>query len=430
MAGVDVILNEREARDARAAAAEFDQLLSSEKTFEPIIAGLPPQVVNAFRKSISVQRSEIHALIAAYEAAKQGDYQELQKRAGNDPGLALIVARIARQLTQKDLARKLGLKEQQVQRYEADRYRSISLSNFQRVATVLGLHWKLGLSAWITSGWNVAQDISAVDVKKILKHARENHWFDEAGQNTSDEESFSYLHRDVSDHIVKFGTPTLLRTGMSVEDHSDDLLLVAWKVRVTRIASQIIKDQKIQYRMGDATWLLDLVRMSKFPDGPSKARQLLLEKGIVLVVERQIQGMKVDGAAFLVDGVPVIGLTLLRDTIDNFWFTLLHEVGHVLLHYRSGLSAGFFDDADTTSLEEVEREANDFASNMLIPDEKWKRSPARISKAAGAIEKFAHELGVHSAIVFGRIRKERNNYAIFSEMLGRGTIRSQLIPDR
>lgn len=427
MVSVDVVLNEREAKEARAAAAEFDQLLSSEKTFEPIIAGLPPQVVNAFRKSIEVQRKELRSLISAYDAASDGDYEELQKRAGRDPGLALIVARIARKLKQKDLARKLGLKEQQIQRYEAERYRSISLANFQRVAAVLGLRWQLDLSNWITSGWDVAEDISAVDVKKILKHAKENHWFDDGRNSESDEVSFSYLHRDVSDHIAKFGTPTLLRTGFKTDDRTDDLLLIAWKARVARLATRIIKDQKITYRVGDATWLLDLVRLSRLPDGPVRAKELLLSKGIVLVIERQIQGMKVDGAAFLVDGVPVIGLTLRRDTIDNFWFTLLHEVGHALLHYRSGLKAGFFDDVEAPGLEEVEHEANEFASNMLIPDEKWKRSPARISKAVGPIEKFAQELNIHSAIVFGRIQKERNNYSIFSEMLGRGAVRNQLV---
>ncbi|WP_411901904.1 ImmA/IrrE family metallo-endopeptidase [Methylorubrum thiocyanatum] len=430
MIDTNVVLNEREAREARAVAAQFDQLLSSEKVFEPIIAGLPAQVANAFRKSLSVQRNEIYSIVAAYESAKVGNWQDLQKRAGADLGVALIIARIARQLTQKDLARKLGLKEQQIQRYEADRYRSISLSNFQRVARVLGLRWKPDLSPWSASGWDVAQDISAVDVKKILKHARENQWFEGIDKSDSDEESFSYLHRDISDHIAKYGTPALLRTGLVSEDHSNDILLVAWKARVARVASSIIKDKKIEYCLVDATWLLHLVRLSKLPDGPAQARALLLEKGIVLVVERQIPGMKVDGAAFLVDGIPVVGLTLRRDTIDNFWFTLMHEVGHVLLHYRSGLNAGFFDDMHENSLDEVEREANEFASNMLIPDEKWKRSPARISKAVGVIEKFANELGIHPAIVFGRIQKERDNYSIFSDMIGAGTVRSQLISNR
>src|SRR6185437_7224408 len=110
---------------------------------------------------------------------------------------------IARGLTQKELARKLGLKEQQIQRYEADRYSTISLTNFQRVASVLGVQWSLKLSEWIGSGWNVAHDVTATEVKKVIKHARANGWFEEDSlAEVSDEESFSYLQRYVSDQIV------------------------------------------------------------------------------------------------------------------------------------------------------------------------------------------------------------------------------------
>ncbi|MGV0877870.1 XRE family transcriptional regulator [Martelella sp. FLE1502] len=423
-----LILNEREAREARAIASELDELLSSAQAFQPVVAGLPPQVVAGFRNAIKTERKELEALVKAYEAAKAGDFGELERRTENDPGLTLIVARIARGLTQKELARKLGLKEQQVQRYEADRYNSISLANFRRIARFLGVDWRMGLSQWFGGGWNIAHDVSAAEVKKILKHARANGWFgNEDTAVLATEESFNYLQRYVSDHILKYGSPSLLRTGLNVEDHSEDLLLLAWKARVTRRAEQIISTYAVAYRPLDIAWIMELARLSQHKDGPARARDFLLSKGIVLVAEPQIPGMKVDGAAFLLEGVPVIGLTLRRDTVDNFWFTLLHEVGHVILHYRTGLRTGFFDDTDTTSVDEIEQEANDFASNVLIPEERWKRSPARITKSPAVVEKFAKELGINPAIVFGRIQKERRNFAIFSNLIGRGAVRKHLI---
>lgn len=428
MASPEVILNEREARDARATASELSKLLSSEQAFEPIIAGLPPQVVNSFRKAIKAEKGELEALITAYEAAKSGDFEDLRRRAGNDPGLSLIVARIARNLTQKELARKLGLKEQQIQRYEADRYSSISLANFRRIASLLGINWEIRLSDWFCDSWSVAREVSAAEVRKILKHARANGWFDSDDPAIlADEESFNYLQRYVSDHILKYGSPSLLRTGLNVQDHSEDFLLVAWKARVTRRAEQIIAAHSGAYRPLDITWLLELVRFSQHRDGPARARDFLLSKGIVLVAEPQIPGMKVDGAAFLLEKVPVIGLTLRRDTVDNFWFTLLHEVGHVILHYRTGLSTGFFDDTDTTDVDEIETEANEFAFNLLIPEERWRRSPARITKSQEVVERFAKELGINPAIVFGRIQKERGNYMVFSGLIGRGLVRKHLI---
>jgi HTH-type transcriptional regulator/antitoxin HigA len=178
----------------------------------------------------------------------------------------------------------------------------------------------------------------------------------------------------------------------------------------------------------DVSWLLELVRLSHLDDGPVRARDMLLDHGIVLVVEPHITGMKVDGAAFLVGDVPVIGMTLVRDALDNFWFTLLHEMGHVVLHYRTGLAAGFFDDVTSTEVDEMESEANTFARNLLIPEELWSRSPARIAKTPGPIERLAQQLGIHPAIVFGRIRMERGDYSLFVNKIGRGLVRAQLMP--
>ena len=154
-----------------------------------------------------------------------------------------------------------------------------------------------------------------------------------------------------------------------------------------------------------------------------QARQALASHGISLVVEPQIPGLKIDGAAFIVDGKPVIGMTIRTDTIDNFWFTLLHEIAHVTLHFSTGLSVGFYDQTDKDeSVDEQEAEANSFAANLLIPEERWRRSTARIAKSPQVIERFAEELGIHPAIVFGRIRKERG-YSLFPNKIGRNSVK-------
>jgi HTH-type transcriptional regulator/antitoxin HigA len=128
----------------------------------------------------------------------------------------------------------------------------------------------------------------------------------------------------------------------------------------------------------------------------------------------------------------VIALTLRRDDIGNFWFSLLHELAHVILHRRTGLGAGFFDQFESegsdTGVDELEVQADSFASNMLVPEERWRRSPARISRTGKVIEKFARELGIHPAIVYGRLRKERNDYTQFAQKIGANTIRKQFAP--
>lgn len=174
-------------------------------------------------------------------------------------------------------------------------------------------------------------------------------------------------------------------------------------------------------------WLPRFVHLSTYEDGPTRALNLLKTKGIILIIEAQIPGLAIDGAAFLEGGVPIIGMTLRKDTLDNFWFTLLHEIGHVILHYRSGLSAGFFDETDTPSKDEQEAEADAFAASLLIPDELWRRSAARISKSPAVVSTFALKNQFHPAIAFGRIRKERKDYSLFSKYIGAGTVRAQLM---
>lgn len=423
-----LISNERHAREVESTINELDQALSSENALRSIVEGLPGEVIEGVRRSLKTERRRLAEILDAYRAAKNGDFSRLKQQAGSDPGAFLIAARIIRGLSQKELARKLGWREQAIQRWEAERYRSITLANYQKIAQALGVRWRLEEVTPLTEEWGLSYDVSRDDLTKVLRHARSHGWL--TTDEGSDENAIAILVRYVGDHVIRYGTPSLLRTGMKKNDRPENWLLLSWKAQVTRRAEAVLADKRPpQYRPISVSWLNDLVRLSQFDDGPSRAREMLLEHGIVLVIEPQIAGMSLDGASFLVDETPVIGMTLLRDTLDNFWFTLLHEVAHIVLHYRTGLAAGFFDDFGADEVDEFEDEANRFAGNLLIPEEVWARSPARISKTREPVERLAAQLKVHPAIVFGRIRMERNDYSLFSNQIGRGLVRKQLLPD-
>src|SRR5260370_12143673 len=180
----------------------------------------------------------------------------------------------------------------------------------------------------------MASEIKISEIKKIVRHAKQYNWFDDDLVGAPEEESYNYLQRYISNHILTYGSPTLLRTGLNVQDYSNDLLLIAWRARISRVAENIISNQNPEYNALNITWLRDLVRLSVFEDAPGQARQFILLHGIVLVAEPQIIGLRLDGVAFLVGNTPVIGMTLRRDALDNFWYTLSHEIAHVILHYQ------------------------------------------------------------------------------------------------
>ncbi len=66
----------------------------------------------------------------------------------------------------------------------------------------------------------------------------------------------------------------------------------------------------------------------------------------------------------------------------------------------------------------IEREANDRAAEILIPRAVWKRSAAFMNPTPETIRALAADLQISPAIVAGRIRYERQNYALFAKLVG------------
>jgi len=154
---------------------------------------------------------------------------------------------------------------------------------------------------------------------------------------------------------------------------------------------------------------------------------MLAEKGIILVVERHLPGSYLDGAAMLLDGnTPVVGLTLRYDRLDNFWFVLMHELGHIFLHLFDGLRFDFFDEENAGDSDAIEAEADKFALDALIPEDLWDQCLSRFALSEEAVRIDAETIGVDPSIIAGRIRKERGNYAILNDLVGQDGVRSQL----
>lgn len=169
-----------------------------------------------------------------------------------------------------------------------------------------------------------------------------------------------------------------------------------------------------------------LVELSPDPEGPRKALDAVRELGIHVIVEGGLPGMSVDGASFhRQDTGPVIGLTLRHDRLDNFWFTLLHELGHIALHLNSPSDEVFVDaeEDDVAEFVEAEAEANAFAKDALIPRDTWLRSAVHRLGSEATVVALARQLRVHPAIVAGRIRYERRDFRIFNNLLGRDQVR-------
>lgn len=174
----------------------------------------------------------------------------------------------------------------------------------------------------------------------------------------------------------------------------------------------------------------DLSNLSKLSKDTAKLRSLaniLLEFGIILIYEPSISGMKLDGAVFnLSSNRPVIALSLRYPQLDKFWFTLMHELAHVVLHHED-LSIPILDDINDIHDDLKEKQADRLASNSLISRSDWRSSIVKYSLSEKSIKDFSKQLGIHPSIVAGRLQKESNRYDIFSKIVNEVDVRKVLL---
>ena len=202
----------------------------------------------------------------------------------------------------------------------------------------------------------------------------------------------------------------------------------AWCLQIANIA--VDKPTPNTYRLGTVTpeFMREIAKLSVYDDGPRRAQKSLATAGINLVTEPHLPKTYLDGAALrLSDGKPVIGLTLRHDRLDNFWFTLMHELAHVGLHLEKGQDELFVDEFNfsQTESDSLEQEANDYASEALIPHHLWDSNDARLTESPLDAYHLSQEAGVHLAVVAGRIRYENDEYHKLSQFVGRGEVRVQ-----
>lgn len=376
--------------------------------------------------ALKSQISDVEAEIAEYDLLKSGGVSFSKTYALEELPRVLVQARIASGLTQTDLAEKLRMKAQQIQRYEATDYLGASLGRLIEISKALGVKASGSFEGPKRAGgsvftWGDSDDVvwSQFPYKEMIKRK----WFDVPRGESPIERVKEYF---LSAAGPQFAT-ALHRKKMQSGTVPNEYALLAWQARILERARCKIEAGEIGEFKLDDLWLPDLVRLTKYADGPKRARDLLAAKGIVLIVERHLPGSYLDGAAMVAHGDrPVVGLTLRHDRLDNFWFVLMHELGHVFLHLFDGLRFDFFDEEGGNHSDAIELEADRFALDALIPEDLWDQCLSRFALSEEAVKIDADTIGIDPSIIAGRIRKEQANYTILNNLIGLGQVRSQL----
>ncbi|EFK07032.1 addiction module antidote protein, HigA family [delta proteobacterium NaphS2] len=136
-----------------------------------------------------------------------------------------------------------------------------------------------------------------------------------------------------------------------------------------------------------------------------RLNDLLSAAGIALVILPHFPKTYAHGATFPAGREKTVLMLSIRGKwADIFWFSLFHELGHILLHDRNKIIVEY--DNGNPELEKLEREADEFASGILIPKDKWSKFIARESFHTKDIPMFSRDVGVDAGIVVGRLQHE------------------------
>ena len=425
-----MITNERQYKTAISAIRSLEDAIAKFDVLSLIKSGIDPVLAKAQIKSYEMKLRDLIEQVKIFDKKRVGMESNFPFSSVSELGEHLIGCRVARGWTQRQLADVLGVKEQQVQRYERDRYATISLGRLNAVSESLGIRISGLLKA-------AAPDVEPLsDFEESLEPSlyplsvmNSRGWL---GENINLRQMSLSQKKGA---LAKFFAPidfheasvAMHKKTIAAKNPQTQAALLAWQARVLWLASQRKGDSK-PFTKIDIEVLRQLVHLSRREDGPQAAVDLLLQHGVIVVFEQHLPKTKLDGAAMILDGrYAVIGISTRHDRIDNFWFVLLHELGHIMLHWGPLLRQGFIDEEVEKSDNGLEIEANEFARNLIVPDEAWNSSFVRYSQSPQVLKEFAAKWSVHEALIAGRVRFERNDYKAFSDMVGSGQIRAGLV---
>lgn len=176
-----------------------------------------------------------------------------------------------------------------------------------------------------------------------------------------------------------------------------DLALMAWSQEAKKMACDL---QVPSFAEKKVTAVLPQIRKmttQKPEEFMPQLKEFLLECGAALVFLPHLQGSFLQGASFMDGNKAIVGLTTREYDVDQFWFSLFHELAHIIL--------GHLHQPEGTS-ESDERKADQWAENALISEVDFEKFLDREDYSQKSILNFAHQLDIAPGIVVGRLQRE------------------------
>jgi len=215
--------------------------------------------------------------------------------------------------------------------------------------------------------------------------------------------------------------PTLFRKSAK----ADENLLAIWQAKARSQAEYFCLAKEPPTFAGlTKEHLRKLATLSVDPQVVQRLASILAQRGIILVYVYALPGMNADGAVFhLSTGHPVIAMSLRFPRLDYFWFTLLHELAHLVLH-NDKLKGPVFFNVEDDEKDLAEKAANRLAKDSLVDRNSWRNCPPKYDPSDRAVKAYARDQGVHPSIIAGLLARESGNYMRYSKIINEQDVRA------
>ncbi len=198
----------------------------------------------------------------------------------------------------------------------------------------------------------------------------------------------------------------------SAQGQAQVVAVTAWACRVLRLAEQ----QRVPPYSRDAlsAAIPTLLACAREPADVARAPGILRAAGVHFLIVPYLQQTTLDGALLYCGEHPVVALTLRLKRLDNFWFTLLHELAHVVAGHRGHFLDSLYDNERTMTPEELEADA--LARDWLVPPEAYATVLGASGLTKTQLQALAADIGRHPSIVAGRVQHDTGNYRRFADL--------------
>ena len=320
------------------------------------------------------------------------------------PGATIKEQLIDRGLSQKEFALRMGMSEKHISKLiNGDVQLTPEVA--VRLEMVLGVPAKFWnkLEATYREKLIKANAENEMDsdkelVKKLpYREMSKNGWVPETRDTT---EKVIYLRKYfevVNLEIIKDMKLSKIACRRLAETEKGNLALLAWaqkaKLEARAIETSLIDLKTLKEKLPE---IRSMTAMNPADFCP-KLIEMLSGCGIALVFLPHIGGSFLHGATFRDGNKIVVGLTVRGKDADKFWFSLFHELGHILL--------GHINQSDGTT-DEDEEAADNFAKETLIPTVEFNAFTSLNDFSKTSICSFAQKQNILCGIVVGRLQKE------------------------